>query len=34
LAAFILLVLVFRREGIMRAREFEWRRPAFGRRGG
>lgn len=29
LAAFILLVLVFRRDGIMRGREFGWGRPAF-----
>lgn len=35
LAAFILLVLLFRRDGIMRGREFELRRPAWlGRRGG
>jgi branched-chain amino acid transport system permease protein len=30
LAAFILLVLVFRRDGIMRGREFEWRWPGGG----
>lgn len=34
LAAFILLSLLFRREGIMRGREFQWRRPPWLRRPG